>query len=227
MAKKKTVTSRPRVTAGKSAAKRSAAKKKPAVAKVKKKAAKKAPAKKAPAKKDVRKTVKKASLKGKTAKKAALEKKPTKVAAKKAPLKSRPAKKPSPEPAPPIRVKKKRRGRITKMTVQETLISLISLEGSWEELEWLHGLILYGPGLRRVAVHREFSFMVVYRGLRSPAQLRQAKVDLDKRIRAAVPVKRHLHFVTDFDILRRVEADDPAFMAVLGHAIAIYVRGSS
>ena len=210
MAKKKTVTSRTRATAGKSAAKRSAAKKKSAGATVKKKSAVK--------KKTPKVAAKKAALKSKPAKKAALKKKKTTKTA---------AKKPQPEQGPPVRVKKKRRGRITKMTVQETLISLISLEGSWEELEWLHGLILYGPGLRRVAVHREFSFMVVYRGLRNPAQLRQAKVDLDKRIRAAVPVKRHLHFVTDFDILRRVEADDPAFMAVLGHAIAIYVRGSS
>jgi hypothetical protein len=113
------------------------------------------------------------------------------------------------------------------MTVQEAAVSLASLDGTWDRFAWLEALYLYGSGLRSTTPHREFSFMVIYRGLAQPAQQRQAESDLDKHLKGAVPIRRRLNFLPDLNIIDMVSAENPAFVALFGPAVTIYVRRDS
>ncbi len=214
MAKKnatKKKTSKPAATK-KLASRKVAAKQKPAV-KSKALAKKKAPAKKVAARKPVTKKP--------VAKKRPVAKKEV-VAGKKAPAKKATAEPKA--PLPPPTAKQKRRGRITKMTVEEALISLSTLEGKWADVAWLQGLVLYGSTLRSAAFHREFSFMVLYKGMRAASKLRAAQAELDELIKNAVPIPRKLHLIGDLPLLDKIQADDPAVRALFGELIIIYAR---
>ena len=113
------------------------------------------------------------------------------------------------------------------MTVQEAAVSLASLDGTWDAFDWLEALYLYGAGLRSTAPHREFSFMVIFRGLSQPAQQRQAESDLEKHLKSAVPIRRKLNFLPDLNIIDMVSTENPAFVALFGTAITIYVRSGA
>ena len=106
-------------------------------------------------------------------------------------------------------------------------MSLASLDGTWDEFAWLEALYLYGAGLRSTEPHRQFSFMVIHRGLAQPAQQRQAEGDLDAHLKGAVPIRRRLNFLPDLSIIDMVNTENPAFVAVFGPAVTIYVRRGS
>ncbi len=202
--------------------------KKPAK-RVKKAPAKKAPTKKAPTKRVPTKKVpaKKSPVK-KPAKKAPAKKPAKKVPAKKVATKKKSTTAKSKRtdkaaeasaPAPPAKPR-----RITKMSLDEVLISIGTLEGNWSDLGWLQGLYLYGQDLKSTDYHREFSFIVVYRGLSKSSQIRKARADLDAILAQAAPVHRTLNFIPTIGIIEQMRTDNPAVNALLGHTVPIFVR---
>lgn len=128
---------------------------------------------------------------------------------------------------PPTKKPARRRGRVTKMTAPEAMISLVTLADRWEDLRWLEALYLYGSNLGSAAGHRELRFMVIFKGLRQAAQQRAAEKELDKLLKPVIPVRRRLDFLHDLEIIVWVEQDNPAFAAAFGQAIPIYVRHPS
>jgi hypothetical protein len=203
-ASKKQVTKR-RVAKKKLVVKKKVDKKKPAAQKkivVRKKAAKKPAAKKKVVVKQAL-AKKKPEAKKKTIKKVVQAKKP-------------PTKKPA-----------RRRGRVTKMTAPEAMISLVTLADRWEDMGWLEALYLYGSNLGSAAGHRELRFMVIFKGLRQATQQRAAEKELDKLLKPVIPVRRRLDFLNNLKIILWVEQENPAFVAAFGQAIPIYVRHPS
>lgn len=123
--------------------------------------------------------------------------------------------------------KTSRKKRVRRLTLEGALISLATLEAEWEEYEWLLGVVLYGPDLRDDKAHDELSFMIVYEGLDKPSEMRKARGDMEKLIKRAAPVKRHLNFIDDATVLEQLEAGNPAVQAVFGNAIVIWSRTGS
>ena len=169
---------------------------------------------------------KKVAAKKKTAtKKAPATKRPTKAEIKKA---TAAAKKEAEAKAaaskPVVKKKPKRRGRVTKMTVSEVMISLTTLADQWEDLAWMEALYLYGNHLDSADGHRELRFMVIFKGLRRAPQQKAAQKALDKILKPAVPVRRRLDFLDDLAIIQYIELENPAFVASFGQAIPIFVR---
>ncbi len=212
--------------------KKAPAKKKKAAAKRKVTKRKAAPKKKAAAKKKVAK--KKAAPKKKTAAKKKVAKKKA-APKKKAAAKKRVTKKkavPKKEAAPvakkkAAKKKTKRRGRITKMTASEALISLTTLADLWPDFEWLEALYLHGGNLDTAAGHRELRFMIIHNGLRRANQVAAAEKALDKALKPAVPVRRKLDFFGDLQIIEWVEQENPGFLAAFGRVIPVYVRSAT
>lgn len=226
-ASKKQVTKR-RVARKTLVVKKKADKKKPGAQKkivVRKKAAKKPAVEKKVVVKQAR-AKKKPELKKKTIKKKVqVRKKPARKAVVVA--EEKPAAKKPPTKKPPTKKPARRRGRVTKMTAPEAMISLVTLADRWEDLRWLEALYLYGSNLGSAAGHRELRFMVIFKGLRQATQQRAAEKELDKLLKPVIPVRRRLDFLNDLEIIVWVEQDNPAFVAAFGQAIPIYVRHPS
>jgi hypothetical protein len=84
--------------------------------------------------------------------------------------------------------------------------------------------VLYGHALRTADEHRELSFMIVYEGLKQPAQMRAARQAMEKLIKRAAPIKRNINFIDDPSILEQIHEANPAVGAVFGQAIPIWTR---
>ena len=123
------------------------------------------------------------------------------------------------------KAKKRRPPRITRMTLQEVLISLASLEGRWQELPWLEALYLHGRNLAQRENLRQVRFMVVHRGLTTSQLMSKARKRLSDMLGPVIPLHRSLEFTRYLTIIEQIELNDPAVAALLGRAVPIFVRG--
>lgn len=150
-----------------------------------------------------------------------------KRATKKRATKKRAAKKrPSTKQAPSKKKKKQKAAKPPPgLPLKEVRARLGLIQAQLAELPWLQGLYLYGSNVvEDPAALRRASFIVTQSGLRGSAAVREAGRELEELLGAVLPIQLDLQIVDTPAVGELLTEENPAAIALLGHAEAVFVR---